>query len=240
MKKYIVIILMLFVCIFYLNTNVNATEINSDFEYYNITYDFLNDNEYYVTYTFKPNKTIHSKIYFGDEYVYLDTIEHNLDDFELVNTAIKNYADIRFSLNENKEYYLKYKGSFKGSFGTLYGICLKSISMIPKKNVCDNSTSLSVYSFKLNINHPENIKLSKDKINGIDNLILVKDEDSFSFIAGEKYEKNRYYDVTIFKKFISKSDIENYKKNLNYKINLFVIAFIIVLVVIINKIVKKD
>ena len=240
MKKCIIIIVILLISLLCFDNIVKATETKSDFEYYNVSYDFLNDNEYYVTYKFKPNEekfATHSNYYFSDENVYLDTIEHNVNDYHLVNTVIENYADMRFSLNESKEYYLKYKAFLNGKGTNINGICLKSISKNKmKKNPCDDSDAVSVYSFELNIYHPENINFNKDKINGISNLILMDEGESFKFLAGEEYEKNNYYDVTIYKNLILKSDVDHEKKIIQtLKIGLPSIIFIVFAIVIIIK-----
>ena len=210
MKKYIIIIVMLLVC---LSVNVKAEEIDSDFEYYNITYEFLNSNEYYVTYRFKLRESsFYDKYYFMDKNVYLDTIENNLEKYQLAYSAVSNLADIRFELNGNKEYYLKYKGFLQSKENKIYGICIKTISNIHKKDSCDNSYAVSVYSFELNISNPEKINLTKDKIVGKDNLICMEEGESFQFVGGEKYEKDRYYNVTLYKELIFKSELDKQKE----------------------------
>ena len=107
MKKYFFIIV-IFIFSFFFITSVKAIENNSEFEYLKITYDF-DDDYYYVTYTFKPSDYGLRKYYLKVNNIYLDSIEHNINNFNLFNTAVENYADINFTLDESKEYYIKYK-----------------------------------------------------------------------------------------------------------------------------------
>ncbi len=209
MRKILNIVFIVFVCLFLFCNNVKATEMMSDFEYYNISYDFLNSKEYYVTYTFKPNENNPIKdYYFYDDDVYLDTIETNVEIYELKKTIIDNRADIKLTLDENREYYLKYKGFFANGKN---GMEIKTLSKLPKKNYFDEDNYVSVYSFELDIYHPEMIELNKDKIIGMDNLVLNNEGESFQFYGGDKYEKNKYYRVSIYKTLITKSEVDRSK-----------------------------
>lgn len=211
MKKYICIIFILLVCL--MCCSVNAEDMKSEFEYYNITYDFLNSNEYYITYKFKPYNGVYS-YYFEDDFVYLDTIETNLDDLESPTGYNDNYLKLMFSLNESKEYYIKYKGYIKDKKGEKYLLDIKPILKSSPRYIGDTSSAVSVYSFELRLYHPEKMEITKDKILNDGNLIFEKDDNPFILLGGEKYEKEKYYNVTIAKKLLLKSDedrIELYK-----------------------------
>jgi hypothetical protein len=229
MRKYIYTII-IFVSLFCFTNNIKAIELESDLEYYNISYDFINDNEYYVTYNFKTGQDSHMYYYLLDDNVYLDTIEHNIDELELNNSSNYDMASMKFLLNKNKEYYIKYKGYFYGNGGNNYGICIKSLSKgTKKKNTCDNSYAASVYSFELQIHHPENIELNNDKINGLDNYIIEEEGETYLLLAGRKYERDRYYDATIYKKLILKSDID--REKLIKKILFYIVLFLLVVII---------
>ena len=240
MKKIFFIVITLLICLNIFTINVKATESKSDFEFYNITYDFLNSNEYYVTYKFKPIiESINFYYYLSDENVYLDSIEHNIDDFKQ-DTYKEDGVHFKFLLNENKEYYLKYKGYLNGKTNKINGICIKTLSKYGHRNTCDHKNAATVDSFELRIYHPEKIKLTKDKIENIGNLIIEKDDEYYLLLGGKKYNKEYYYTVTIFKEIILKSDLEHEKIFNYFFYPLLGIQLIIIVIVIIISISNRQ
>ena len=232
MKKYFFAMIVFILSFFFLFTSVKALENNSDFEYLRVSYDF-DDDAYYVTYTFKPSEYGLRNYYFNLMNIYTDSIEHNVSDFELQSTAIKNSADIIFSLNESKEYYIKFKGVFPE-----YSISFEPFLRYKPSNVFDKSSAPSVDYFELKIEHPEKIDLTLDKIQGVDDFILEKGEGTFIFLAGDRYEVSNYYDVTMYRKIVLLSEEieQDEKKHFIYFILLITLVTIYVCFVLKEKI----
>lgn len=225
-KNYFIMTIFIFVFFFLFSTSsVKAMEINSDFEYLNVTYDFA-DDVYYATYTFKPNETGLVKYYFRVEDIYLDTIEHNISNLEINDTSTENLADISFYLEESKEYYIKYKGILPE-----YAISFEPFLKQKPRNKYDKSSAPSAYFFQIRIDHPEKINLTKDKISGIDKFDFKKENGSLIFTAGDSYEVSNYYNVVIFRKLIFLSEKQRQEKII-YIISTLALVIIALLTII--------
>ncbi len=233
-------IILILILLVYFTGKAKANEIESDFEYYNISYDFLNSNEYYVTYKFKPSEHSLGKYYLDDENVYFDTIEHNIDDFEQNESANDLYVDMSFNLSESREYFIRYKGFFNGKKIKKNGLSVKIFSRYKSNNYFDNSNKASISSFELRIENPEKIDLTKDKIQGVNNMNLKEEEGLFVFTAGDKYEKSNYKNITIYKEIVFKSDIEHQKKVREIIYIALVLIFVIAFAIVYNKKIKEQ
>ena len=172
-------------------------DYDESFEYLYITYDFINSNEYYLTYRFKPIHISENKYYLRDDFIYVDSVEHNIEMFELRDSKyVSNYAEMFFYLDEDKEYYIKYKGFLSSRNGTQYSICINPILDKVPSYALDKSNAVDVSKFSLTVNNPDNINLTKDRFFNISNFRLYEEGHSLVLEGGFNLEDtNRYYNV---------------------------------------------
>lgn len=181
--KRVIIFLLIVVCFISLNSIVNAEEVildETDLEYYHVTYEFINSNDYYVTYKFKPkNHALDRQLFISDNVVTRGSVEHNVDEPIISFSDYVDSFEMSFRLTEIKEYYIRYKASIKGEMTTNYALGVNPICIERGRYVGDYSGALEIDSLKVEIVNPEEVKLTEDSFYNISDLVLIKDNGIF-------------------------------------------------------------
>ena len=224
MKKILLIITISILMFFSFNTlKVNAyeepydseEEYEVDFEYIHVTYEFINSSEYYLTYEFKPKELDKDQKYIIRRInVKPDAVEHNLNNIEIAKDIGTISYNITFSLDEDKEYYIKYKEHISNGTKTGYNnnglvvLCYNEIRKLYGEIAHIDSFKFSVINSK-KLKLKESLKKEDFNNRSIDNLRFVESGENFTLEASKDYENiEKYYDTCF---------------SLDFKVNLFMI-----------------
>ena len=201
MKK-IIMFLLIFICFVSFNSEVVAYEIDYDLEYYYVTYEFVNSNEYYVTYKFKPKNEISSVLYLCDDGIDLESVEYDVEEVNSLGSSyLKDMLEMEFTINENKEYFIKYKGFVKNDITTRYMLAVNPILDEKPRYHGSDSGSLKVEDFRLTIINSDYVNLTKDKFSNIHDLFLKEESGTFTLegsIENNNVDKYYYARFTVY------------------------------------------
>jgi hypothetical protein len=203
MKKllYLILIIISF-------TGIKVKAYENDLEYLEITYEFIDENNYYVTYKFKPKEIrLDGKYYLDSNHMYSTSISHNVENFILENKdGLLDYKAFKmtFNLNEKIDYYIKYKGFIKDKNDALFQFKINPIYYY--------LDYLRTDSFKLTIVNPYYIGLTRDKVYFADNYLFVKDNNKFIFSAlDDDGSLNNYKEIVFYP--LDEDNIDEYNTN---------------------------